>query len=120
MHNVGVFRLNVFRQPSVWEALRKRGLRRDLEGWGPHIEELLSQEVGMPLGISVQGREILENCEWDRTIPCEDGRATVVESLERLTFMGCQYIVEPDRIRVVSREEAIKFWTAWWLKEGKQ
>jgi hypothetical protein len=115
MHNLsGLFRLNLFRQPPVWQALSKKKMRRDLQGWGPHIEELLPQEAGMPVEISVHGREILENWEWERAISCEEGRATLLESLEQLTCEGCQYIVETDRIRVVSHAEALAFWREWW------
>jgi HEAT repeat protein len=116
----GMVRLNEFRQPSVWQALRQKTLRRNLEGWGPRIEELLAPEVGMPLEISVQGRQVLENGEWDRSISCEEGRPTLATVLEYMRFSGCEYIVEPDRIRVVPHAEALVFWREWWKNQQEK
>jgi hypothetical protein len=104
----------------VWEDLGKKKLRRDLEGWGAHVEELLPQECGMPLEISVQAREILENWERYRMVSSDMGRRSLLDSLEHECWVGCEYIVEPHCIRVVSRAEADVFWREWWRSQQEK
>ena len=47
-----------------------------------------------------------------------EGRTHLLWALQRISReWGAVPILEPDRVRLIPRDEAIKFWTSWWEKE---
>jgi hypothetical protein len=108
--------LNALRRQEVWERLAKTALRRDLQGTTQQIAEAYERESG--LRVVFPAKEELDSLMtyW---MGRRGGKETLLEALDLLLDFGShEVILEPDRIRIVSREEAIKFWSAWWLKEG--
>jgi HEAT repeat protein len=112
--------LNVLRRKEVWERLAKKALGRDLQGTIHQIAETLERESGLRMVFPAKEELDASMTYW---IGRRGGQESLFETLGQVLDLADgnhEIILESDCIRIVSREEAIKFWTAWWLKEGKQ
>jgi hypothetical protein len=107
--------LNKFRQPEVWERLHLKKLKQDLEGRGKEIEEQWSREAGVSFDNSraVEALRLLEVDDWSRILS-NGGRANLWEAMMESALSSYEFILERDRIRIVSRQEALAFWRKWW------
>lgn len=91
------FALNALRQPDLWARLKSQSFDTPL----PELPSLAS-DPDAPL-------------RWheDLAIP---PAATVLEALDALS-RRVDVILEPDKIRLVSRDAASSLWTKWWAEE---
>jgi HEAT repeat protein len=115
---VGLGNLNAVRLPEVWAHLGKVSLSRDLEGTVHEVAEWLGREAG--LQVVFPAKEMM-GAKFEIRRP--GGQLmSVLEGLERfITTYDNKFevILEPDRIRILPRGEALTFWLAWWREEGK-
>jgi HEAT repeat protein len=115
--------LNALRQPREWHSLWKKTLTIDGHALKSRYSEILEKEGGLPLE---DGKAITEKEEghilWTtRVDPVGRDtfwrRVSIVEGLEMLVSPNCSFVLEADRVRVLSADDALKFWTAWWDEE---
>jgi HEAT repeat protein len=106
--------LNSLRRPDIWERLREVGLDRDLEGTIPQVV----QEIGRKAGLRVLVPAKDETYFTPSRIEIRGGHTSLLEGLEKI-LPGSEYeiIFESDSIRILPREEALKFWHDWWKEQ---
>jgi len=112
--------LNVLRRQEVWERLAKTALGRDLQGTIHQIAEALERQAGLRMVFPAKEGLDSSMTYW---IGRRGGQESLLEALGHVLDLANgrhEFILEPDCIRIVSREEAIKFWSAWWLNEGNR
>ena len=100
--------LNQVRRPGVWEKVRKAegDLKTLAEKAGLRIEESFRFEFRPDaFWISKASR-----------LPEEDLRRFFIRVVPR----SREIVLEDDRLRVLYRDEALKFWSAWWAEERKK
>lgn len=110
--------LNALRRAEVWSELR----RKQISSRPPRmtIEALLRQLEGKDLRIEGSGdREVCSALEA-RLSWYGPARISGLEALSNLEFQSAEWILETDRIRIVTREEAERFWHAWWDAEQQR
>ncbi|MCI0657722.1 MAG: HEAT repeat domain-containing protein [Acidobacteria bacterium] len=123
--NVRLGALHAIRQPELWGRLGRIAMSRVLEGTFHELAEGLGREAGLPLVIPAKVKGSSTN-----TIPCRypdqhwrrrGQEASVLKGLEMFMDHGqCEMILEPDRIRILPREEALGFRLAWRREEEKK
>jgi HEAT repeat protein len=119
------FALNALRTPEVWAKLsldsrsdpRHGDLKERVERW--------SKETGLPIEQPALGPLEPTTTSWG----CRNKRGVFHELPEfssssvpylRQGWSSWEPILEKDRIRVVPRGDAVKFWRAWWEEERKK
>jgi HEAT repeat protein len=113
--------LNAWRRKDEWKALSR--VRLSLPPRGNTTEALfkeLEKRTGMTVQLPESGKAIwaLEAINWwDDVNPCEESVTRILISLER-SDVGA--ILEAGTIRLVTHEEALRFWRAWWDAEQKE
>ncbi|MCI0657724.1 MAG: HEAT repeat domain-containing protein [Acidobacteria bacterium] len=115
---VPLYTLNALRRPEVWERLGKAALKQDLEG----TFHELTEELGRKAGLSMVFPSMKEMGSWKSVIRSRGGQANLLDGLEAFlrTSGYDEMIFEADRIRILPRDEALKFWLAWWREEEKK
>ena len=124
-----LFDLNVLRRPNLWQRLHKVRLSADIVGTRRENLQSLAKvarvTVALPSSLSRRDEEWMQ--EIRRLWNCS-GRISVLSALENIFSHGLmdtsdphfQLILESDRIRIVPREKAVRFWKAWWEAEQKK
>jgi HEAT repeat protein len=120
---VGLGNLNAIRQPEVWSRLERTPLNRDLKGTLQEVAEGLARETGLSVVIAA---EVKAGKTYEVRRHGRPG-TSLLEGLELFinngqydkTYGKFEVILEPDRIRILPRGEALSFWLAWWRGEEK-
>jgi HEAT repeat protein len=112
--------LNRLRRPEVCDRLEGRKYSGDLEGSTRKIVERVAQESGMtvdwpkdPSGTELPGASELCNLYISR----ESTLACLFRAAED---SGFHVVLEEKQIRILSYEQALAFWKAWWAEEEKR
>jgi HEAT repeat protein len=108
-----------------WNAVRRPDLWRRLASftWEPYLRRSRSdllETVAEIAGLSVEWDEE-HNGSWPSEAVHLSGRDTMMETLPRI--LGNDYepvLEEKDRIRIMPRDKALKFWKEWWREEKKK
>ena len=113
--------LNDLRTPRRTQELRKQVLSGNLVGTVGEMIRKVSEAGRCPVELPEMDRDGLSATV---AIPRDGGIATVLDAWEHLgrklpTRTVCDAIVEEDRLRIVPREQALAFWTAWHLEQKK-
>jgi hypothetical protein len=112
--------LNAVRSPETWKRLRERALDRAVYGTASELTAMIATQAGLVVEGPPQGSSLLPTWqnyhlrlqEWGRPL-------SLLEALERLRHSRWAFVLESDRIRVLSVADAGKFWNEWWAKEKK-
>jgi HEAT repeat protein len=112
--------LNALRAKNAWKTLREINISTALRR--PTVQALVERLERENLKIeymdSVAVRRALETRLF---APGEElGTLNGLRALEMVIFGGASWILESDRIRIVSPEEAGRFWLSWWEEEKKK
>lgn len=112
--------LNAIRSPQIWKRLHDRVLERPVYGTAKELTTLLGREAGLAVEGPPEGSSLRPTWEQYHLRLQEWGRPlSLLEALERIRHARWAFILESDRIRVLSPVDAGKFWTDWWAKEKK-
>lgn len=113
--------LNALRQPEAFRRLDGKKLSGDLEGTGKEVVEHLAKEAGLALEwpASFSSKEKLWMAKPQQNPP-HVGRMSLAETLETVLYGTCEAVLEPDRIRLLTRDQAFEFWETWWTQEEKK
>jgi HEAT repeat protein len=109
--------LNALRSPGEWARLTSLPVGEDLRGTRREVLEALAKKAGKTLDWS----QPWENRGGDLAVPCTvlGRRKSVAEALRDQMPTGVEFVVETDRVRVLSREHSSEFWKIW-REERKQ
>jgi HEAT repeat protein len=114
-----LFVLNAVRQSDLWRRLRNRRLARDMDAPKMRVWEELVKTVDLELElVRPVGDTERRRLEQRMRVLNRQGTVSVLEVLED-TVGPYEFILEPGRIRLVRRPEALAFWKAWWAAEKK-
>jgi HEAT repeat protein len=103
--------LNAIRRPEDWARLTSLPVGGDLRGPRRDVLEALAKKAGK----SVDWSQPWENHGADLAVLCivQGRRKSVAEALREQMPTGIEFVVEEDRIRVISRELSSEFWKTW-------
>lgn len=113
--------LNALRRPDEWKQLHEKPLLGDLEGTTKELVGRLAAEAGLRL-------------DWPKNLPPEvegwshvqrdvwrfGDRTTLLEGLRQVFDGPCGFVLEQDHIRVLVREEVVRFWRDWYAQQEKR
>lgn len=107
--------LNALRSPEAWTRLEQATLAKDVRSTRRGAFEEVARVLGLRL-------ELPEHWEaYLRGQPDHFGfmpaGLPVLEWVERAVGPYVDFIIESDRLRIVTAGEALEFWEAWWQKE---
>jgi HEAT repeat protein len=108
--------LNALGQPAAWKRLQARSATGTRDGRNRELAEEVARQAGLAVDWSAhltpdQVRELAE--KRDAASWLWEARMSVHEVFRYLLPDSCDFILEAERIRVVTREEAFAFWRAW-------
>jgi hypothetical protein len=98
--------LNALRQPEAWARLGRKPLGRNVGGEDKQVVDLL-REAGIAVEVSRE-QERMKDPYQGRTV--WGGWASALEGLMTGRY---EFILEPDRIRILTRWEAQEYWERW-------
>jgi HEAT repeat protein len=124
-HGIGprMITLNALRTPDLFHRLEGEGFREDFEGRTPELLEEVSRHLGLKLDLSMRFvEEVLPDTPpYFLSTPWYWLHPQAIDFLDwAASIIDFEIILETDRIRVVSREEALAFWKAWWEEREKK
>lgn len=106
--------LNALRQPAAWKRL---GEGRSPAPRGPFKDAVgrVAADAGMKVEVSPSfaGRDSFEGM-WGGFSP----RQTIDLMLDE--GLTGEFVIERDRIRILNRDEALRFWKEWWDEEQRK
>jgi HEAT repeat protein len=108
--------LNVLRLPAMWDHLSKSVLDRDVEGSGTEILVELGERAGMCAEVSPEASQLPALAPFRRIYSGTRRRSV----LDVLTSFDVDFVLESDRIRVVTPEQARAFWAEWLAESRKK
>lgn len=101
--------LNAVRTPALWDHLNRTLLDRDVEGTATEIVMDLGERAVMCPEVSPECGD-LPSMQPFRRIHAATRRRTV---LEVLTSLDASFVLDSDRLRILTPEQAQAFWTEW-------
>jgi HEAT repeat protein len=106
-----LFSLNALRRPELFRKLSELQIGEDLSCDLQEALQKFAQATG--LGVSVEVGPTGRWREWQKgavDLPAGDGWLQVLACATEGPY---EILLDPDRVRVVARETAREFWTAW-------
>jgi HEAT repeat protein len=108
--------LNAIRTPALWDHLGRTLLDRDAEGTAMELVMDLGERAVMCPEVTPECADQL-NLSGFRRIYAGTRRRTV---LEALTLLGVPFVLDSDRLRVLTPEQAKAFWSEWLAEARKK
>lgn len=113
--------LNALRRPADWRRLRSRVVTLNGSGQS-ELGQALARAAELPMESSAVSRQ--EEVMWSiaaHTASKREGHVSVIDALEDLRVLNqAEYVLEPDRIRILPRAQALDFWKSWWAEENRK
>lgn len=107
--------MNALRQPAIWDHLGRAVIEKDVEGTGTEILVELSERAVTCADVAPEARH--PSLSAFRRVFASSRRRSV---LEVLISLDVDFVLESDRIRVMSPEQAAAFWTEWLAENRKK
>src|SRR6185295_13001356 len=108
--------MNALRQPAVWDHLGKSVIDRDVEGSGLDVLVDLGERAVMCADVPPEASKLPALLEFRRIHAAARKRSV----LEVLTSMNLDFVLEPDRIRILTPDQANLFWAEWLAETRKK
>jgi HEAT repeat protein len=99
--------LNALREPALWENLRRTPIERDLEGTLGEVLDAVALHASMCIELDAKDAPDLSAF---RRVHADARRRT---ALDVLTELGVDFVLDGDRIRVMTPARAREHWTPW-------
>lgn len=113
--------LNALRRPDAWRRLSSTSVEGSQRGSKREIIERLAERAdtrvtwpsdsSMEELLSLAERRVIQN--WRNSL-------TLLNGMKLVLGWRHEIVLEPDRIRILPREEALTFWRAWWAKQQEK
>jgi len=108
--------MNALRTPALWDHLSRSVLDRDLEGSGAEILADLAERGGLCADLATECTE-LPALTGFRRISASSRKRSVLDVLQSFDV---EFVLEPDRVRVLTPEQARVVWREWLAEQGKK
>jgi len=114
--------LNLLRRPEAWKDLGSRPFTRVLSGRRSELLQLLCREARLELREPRRCCDLEELNHWEGCGTSVDahGKTMLSAMQEALSSDPYEMVLEPDRLVILTHEEARGFWTTWWNEESKR
>ena len=109
--------LNALRRPEAWKRLRSTRLKERMTGPILKILPRLAKKAGLEVEWPLEDEFWMFH--W-RTLHSEVHTYSLWSGMALMTSRASGPILESDRIRCLSREDARAFWSAWWAGEQEK
>jgi len=106
--------LNALRQPQAWERLQATMF--------VSVEAVHDLAWKIDFVQTKTGMTVERAAGYPQThpLPQRSGRLTLLEALRDAIDERYELVLESERIRILPREDALKFWKAWWREEQEK
>jgi HEAT repeat protein len=101
--------LNALRTPAIWDHLSLKVLDRDVEGSATEIVMDLGERAVMCPEVSPEYSDLPSSPPFRRLFGSSRRRSV----LEALNSLGVPFVLDSDRLRILTPEQARAFWTEW-------
>lgn len=101
--------LNAIRRPDAWLRFSGARLRRGLQG---KLSDVLAK-ISALTGHSVEHQEVASG-EGHFYLTRSERLPVSLKSI--LSYSNETYVLESDRVRILPRSDAVKFWRVWWAE----
>jgi hypothetical protein len=108
--------MNALRTPALWDHLSRSVLDRDLEGSGSEILADLAERGGLCADLATECADLPAMTSF-RRISASSRKRSVLDVLQSFDL---EFVLEPDRIRILPPEQARAVWTEWLAEPGKK
>jgi len=108
--------LNALRQPAIWDHLGRAVLDKDVEGSAAEVLVELAERASTCAEIGSEAADHPSLKPFRRIFAATRKRSV----LEVLNSLDVDFVLEPDRIRVLSADQARAFWTEWLADQRKK
>ena len=101
--------LNAVRTPAIWDHLGRTVLDKDVEGAPTEIVMDLGERAVMCPEVSPECSDLPSLQPFRRLF----GSARRRSVLEALNSLGVPFVLDSDRLRILTPDQARAFWTEW-------
>jgi HEAT repeat protein len=101
--------LNALRTPAIWEHLSRTMLDKDVEGTATEIVMDLGERAVMCPEVSAECSDLPLLQPFRRMFVAPRRRSV----LEALTSLDAPFVLDADRLRILTPEQARAFWSEW-------
>jgi len=101
--------MNALRQPAIWDHLGKSVLDKDVEGSGAEVLVDLSERAVMCADIGQEVADLPALTSFRRIFAAARKRSV----LEVLNSLDVNFVLESDRIVILTPDQAKAFWAEW-------
>lgn len=108
--------LNAVRTPALWDHLNRTALEHDLDGTPMELVMDLGERAVMCPEPTPEAAQLLGALPF-RHLYTGTRRRSV---LETLTLLGVPFVLDSDRLRILTPEQAKAFWTEWLAESRKK
>jgi HEAT repeat protein len=108
--------MNALRQPALWDHLGRAAVEKDVDGSGTEVLVELAERVAMCAEIMPEAADRPGMLTFRRVHAASRKRSV----LEILTSLDVDFVLESDRIRILSPDQAKSFWTEWLAESRKK
>jgi HEAT repeat protein len=108
--------MNALRQPAIWDHLGRAVVEKDVEGSGTEVLVELAERAVMCAEVLPEAADRPSLLAFRRVHASSRKRSV----LEILTSLEVDFVLESDRIRILSPEQAKSFWTEWLAESRKK
>jgi HEAT repeat protein len=112
----GCSSMNALRQPAIWDHLSRAVVEKDVEGSGTEVLVELAERAVMCAEVLPEAADRPALLAFRRVHASSRKRSV----LEILTSLDVDFVLESDRIRILSPEQARSFWTEWLAESRKK
>lgn len=102
--------LNVVRNRALWLRLHSTRLEDDLRGPRRDLIRRVAELSGLAVSVP-EGHPSLDRPLW---IGANGLRTSLIDALSDAVPPSHEWILEPDRIRILPKQESRRFWMDWW------
>ena len=113
--------LNLLRHPEIWRQLDRKSHEGELRASPHEITVEVARQAGMKLAWP---EDAFRYAPWVSgpvsLFVILNETFSLLDALRQAMAYDGEVILEPDRIRILPRNEALMFWRAWWSEEQKK
>jgi HEAT repeat protein len=107
--------MNALRQPAIWDHLSRAVIEKDVQGSGTEILVELAERAVTCADVAPEAHQ--PSLGAFRRIHAAARKRSV---LDVLVSLDVDFVLESDRIRILSPEQAAAFWTEWLAENRKK
>lgn len=113
--------LNAIRCPEAWMIFSSKKVEARITGSAVQALQSLSERCGLALeGPEGDGESRVEWRLRPVWISADGGQRSALDALREIVTAPYEFVLDVDRVRILSRKRAQDLWFAWWAEEQKK